>query len=260
MRLLKSLAVLGSVVVVGWALTTVGVFDFHLPWDTEIAEHRASVIREEPAQVVEIEPIALDCRARIHAEVPVRATAEHSLLGQVYRTDTVDVRAAGDVDTCVEGDRTSWNGTARGGVHVRVPAASIRFERPRVDLHQVDTDFEKGLAGKITDALPWVADDEGLTTAALAFAQDTIGGSECMEAAYDVTRQALVDAYTEQAVAQGVDAEDVTVTIFGRPDFDRNEPDPELAADEFDFEIVDTGVLCEVAPRHADPVRSTEAA
>ena len=77
MKLLKTLAVLGSVVVVGWALNIVGVFDFHWPWETEIAEQRASVIREEPAQVVEIEPISLDCHARVHAEVPVRATKEH---------------------------------------------------------------------------------------------------------------------------------------------------------------------------------------
>lgn len=252
LKLLKTLAVLGSVVVVGWALTVVGVFDFHWPWETEITEQRASVIREEPAQVVKIEPVSLECHARVHAQVPVRATEEHLVLGRVYRTDTVEVQAAGDVDTCVEGDRATWYPNGQGGVDVRVPAGSIRFERPRVDLHDVDTDFEKGLAGKLTDALPWVADDQSLTTSALAFAQDTIGSSECMQAAYEVTEQMLVDAYTEQAIEQGMAADDVSVTILGRPDFDQNEPDPTVATDEFEFEIVDTGVLCEVAPESAD--------
>ncbi|MFA9564306.1 MAG: hypothetical protein ACERLM_06335, partial [Acidimicrobiales bacterium] len=210
------------------------------------------------AQIVEIEPISLDCHARVRAEVPVRATKEHLVLGRVYRTDTVDVQAAGDVDTCVEGERATLDQNRDGDVHVRVPAGSIRFERPRVDLHDVDTDFEKGLAGKVTDALPWVADDQGLTTSALAFAQDTIGGSECMQAAYDVTEQMLIDAYTEQAIAQGLAPEDVSVTIMGQPDFDQNEPDELVAADEFDFEIVDTGVLCEVAPRPADEAIAPE--
>jgi hypothetical protein len=252
MKLLKTLAVLGSVVVVGWALAIVGVFDFHWPWEVEIAAQRETVIQEEPAQVVEIEPISLDCHARVHAEVPVRATKEHLLLGQVYRTDSVDVQAGGDVDTCVEGEPTSWSQTTVGGVYVRIPAGSIRFERPRVDLHDIETDFEKGLPGKVTDALPWVEDDETLTTSALAFAQDTIGGSECMQAAYDVTEQMLIDAYTAQAIEQGLDPDDLTVTIMGRPDFEQNEPDSAVAAEEFDFEIVDTGVRCTVAPRPAE--------
>lgn len=253
MKFLKSLAVLGSLVVVGWALTVVGVFDLRWPWETEIAAQRETVVQEEPAQVVEIEPISLDCHARVHADVPVRATKEHMVLGRVYRTDTVDVRAGGDVDTCVEGDGATWTDTAVGDLHVRVPANSIRFERPRVDLHDVETDFEKGLAGKVTDALPWVEDDETLTTSALAFAQDTIGGSECMQAAYEVTEQMLIDAYTAQAVEQGVDPADVSVTISGRPDFDQNAPDPAIAAAEFDFEIVDTGVRCTVAPQAGEP-------
>ena len=170
------------------------------------------------------------------------------------------MQAAGDVDTCVEGERATSYQNRHGGVDVRVPAGSIRFERPRVDLHDVDTDFEKGLAGKVTDALPWVADDQSLTTSALAFAQDTIGGSECMQAAYEVTEQMLIDAYTEQAIAQGLAPEDVEVTILGRPDFDQNEPDPLVAADEFDFEIVDTGVLCEVAAQPAEDTIATESA
>lgn len=252
MKLMKTLAALGSLVVVGWALNIVGVFDINWPWETEIAAQRETVIQEEPAQVVEIEPISLDCHARVHADVPVRATKEHMVLGQVYRTDTVDVRAGGDVDTCVEGEPTTWTQTPVGGVSVRIPAGSIRFERPRVDLHDVDTDFDKGLAGKISDALPWVDDDEILTTSALAFAQDTIGGSECMEAAYEVTEQMLIDAYTAQAIEQGLDPDDVSVTIQGRPDFDQNDPDPAIAADEFDFEIVDTGVRCTVAPQPDD--------
>ena len=249
MKLMKTLAVLGSLMIVGWALTVVGVFDIHWPWETEIAAQRETVIQEEPARVVEIEPISLDCHARVHAEVPVRATREHTVLGQVYRTDTVDVEAGGDVDTCVEGEPTTWSPTSAGGVSIRIPAGSIRFERPRVDLHDVETDFDKGLAGKVTDALPWVDDDETLTTSALAFAQDTIGGSECMQAAYEVTEQMLIDAYTAQAIDQGLAGDDVNVTIMGRPDFDQNDPGPAVAADEFDFEIVDTGVRCTVAPQ-----------
>ena len=80
-----------------------------------------------------MEPISLDCRARIHAEVPVEGRREHELLGQVYRTDTVSMLAVGDVDTCVEGTSAEVVHHRDGTTEVIIPGESILFVRPRVD-------------------------------------------------------------------------------------------------------------------------------
>ena len=66
-----------------------------------------------------------------------------------------------------------------------------------------------------------------------------------MRAAYDVTRDLLIDAYTKQIIDQGGDPADVRVDIVGDPDFEQNEG---AALGEFDFEVVRGEISCEVSP------------
>lgn len=224
-----------------------GIVSFDWPWKVdEIAAVETSVVVEEPPTIFRIEPINLDCRARVHAEVPLAGVSEHKILGQVYRTDTVTMTAIGDVDTCVEADGVEVIERSDGGFSVIVPGESIRFVRPRVDAVRTaeSVTFDKGFVGKLTDVFPWVSDDNRLTTAAYAYAQGVIGGSECMQAAYEHTSTMIVDAYRSQMEEQGGDASAVDVRIEGDPDFEQNQPAP---LEGMDFEVAAGGASCEVA-------------
>ena len=238
----------GFTVIVVALLHAYGALSINWPWDSvDIASAESTISYDAPAAVVEIEPIALDCRARIHAEVPVEGRKEHRLFGQVYRTDTVHLRAIGDIDTCVSADDVSIIDSAAGITTVIIPADAITFERPRVDagLTQDSVHFDKGMIGKLTDAFPWVSDSEGLTAAGYTFAQQVIGGSACMEQAYTVTEELILDAYRDQMVAAGKSPADVEVDIVGTPDFAQNEPLVPL--EDFDFSV-GGGSECEIAP------------
>ncbi len=239
---------LGLTAIVVALLHAYGALSINWPWDSaNVASAETTISYDAPAQVVEIVPIALDCRARIHAEVPVEGRKEHKLFGQVYRTDTVQLRAIGDIDTCVSADDVSIVESVTGPTRVVIPGHAITFERPRVDAAatQDSVRFDKGFIGKLTDALPWVSDSEGLTAAGYTFAQQVIGGSACMEQAYAVTEGIIVDAYRDQMIARGDAPTDVEVEIVGTPDFAQNEPaDPD---EDFDFSV-GGGAECEVAP------------
>ena len=224
-----------------------GIVSFSWPWEIdEIAAVETTVVVEEPPTIFRIEPINLDCRARVHAEVPLRGVREHEILGQVYRTDTVAMTAIGDVDTCVAADGVEIIERADGGFSVIIPGDSIRFVRPRVDavLTAESVSFDKGFVGKFTDVFPWVSDDNSLTTSAYAYAQGVIGGSDCMQAAYEHTSIMIVDAYRAQMEAQGGERAGVDVRIEGEPDFDQNAP---TEFDGLNFDISAGGARCEVA-------------
>ncbi len=239
---------LGLTALVVALLHAYGALSINWPWDSAtIASAETTIRYDEPARVVEIEPIALDCRARIHAEVPVQGRKEHKLLGQVYRTDTVELRAIGDIDTCVSADDVSIVESAAGTIKVVIPGEAITFERPRVDAAatQDSVRFDKGFIGKLTDALPWVSDSEGLTAAGYSFAQQVIGGSACMQQAYAVTEDIIVDAYRDQMAARGDSPLAIDVEIVGTPDFAQNEP--ATPDEDFDFSV-GGGSECEVAP------------
>lgn len=203
------------------------------------------IVPEEPT-IYRIEPIALDCRARVHASVPLEGRKEHEAFGRVYRTDTVTLEARGDVDTCVDADQVKIIEATDGTFHVEIPGEAIRFERPRVDAFATrDTvEYDKGLLGKMTDALPWVSDNDGLTTTAYAFAQDVIGGSECMEQAYQITSDLLVDAYEGQLLEQGADPDRLEITI-GEPRFDQNQ---HSELEGFDFTVESQSIQCSLSP------------
>ncbi|MFQ5558530.1 MAG: hypothetical protein ACE5GB_13625 [Acidimicrobiales bacterium] len=217
------LVALGAIVAL--VVLGAGVISFDWPWNVdEVAATETTIVMAEPPTVYRIEPINLDCRARVHAEVPLEGRREHSLLGQVYRTDTVTMTAIGDVDTCVEGDGVVITETAYGEFSVVVPGESIRFVRPRVDAVRTAESVKlgKGLVGKLTDVFPWVSENNGLTASAYAYAQGVIGGSDCMRAAYEHTSGMIVDAYRSQLEAQGGDPGAIDVRIDGEPDFDQN--------------------------------------
>ncbi len=216
----RVLALIGAL-----ALGGVGVFLWlTTPWEIafpDFTDTEVELALPDEARIVAVEPITLDCRARVYAEVPIEGTREHSAFGQVYRTDSIEMTAYGDVDTCVSGFSTRVIRHPDGTTEVIIPGESIEFVRPRVDtVATADTvTIDKGLVGKLTDVAPWVSDDLGLTPMAYAHAQNVIGSSECMQAAYELTEQMLIDAYTEQFELQGADPDSLSVIIDGTPDF-----------------------------------------
>jgi hypothetical protein len=209
-----------------------GMASFRWPWDTlpEFGDVEVSLALPEEARIVGVQPIALDCRARVFAEVAVDGRREHHLFGRVYRTDRIEMTATGDVDTCVEGTSAEVLYRSDGTTEVVIPGDSIVFVRPRVDAVATadSVSVSKGVVGRLTDVFPWVDTDLGLTPLAYAYAQDVIGSSACMEAAYQLTEQILIDAYTEQFVENGADPDALSVTIDGRPSFGADEPAPML--------------------------------
>lgn len=210
-----------AVLVIGITLGQVGLLRFGAPDLPDFTAVEVDVHLPDEARLVAVEPISLDCRARVYAEVPVTGVREHRLFGQVYRTDRVTLDAVGDIDTCVDGSSTTVHRNVDGTTDVVIDGASIVFVRPRVDtVRTVDSlTVDQGKIGKLTDAFPWVDDDLGLTPLAYAFAQNVIGSSSCMETAYEVTEGILLDAYRQQFVDQGVDPDKLVVRIDGDPVF-----------------------------------------
>lgn len=250
-KILQNGLVLLSIIVVGLlAFAQIGLIDWTWPWEgAEVLVEETTVEQPEVATIVAIEPIALDCRARIHSVVPIEGRREHSLAGQVYRTDTVSMTVVGDIDTCVEAGGVEIVNRKDGSVRVIVPADAIRFVRPRVDtVATLDTvRYDKGALGKLTDAFPWVSDDSGLTPAAYAYAQTVIGGTDCMRKAFETTQQAIVRAYEEQMVEGGLDPSLISVDVVGSPDFSTTES-PEQVLDGYDFTIEAPATTCQVSP------------
>ncbi len=203
-----------------------GIVSFSAPDFPAFRSVDVELTLPEEARITEIEPISLDCRARIHAEVPVEGKREHEAFGVIYRTDRVSLHAYGDVDTCVDGQGATITHNRDGTTDVVISGQSIVFVRPRVDTVRTaaSVDVDKDFVGKILDAFPWVDDNMGLTPAAYAYAQNVIGSSECMRTAYGLTQEILVDAYTQQVIDQGVDPDRVSVVIEGEPTFDDPEP------------------------------------
>jgi len=242
------------VILIVLGLLSTGFLDWRWPWEDIDVATEESVITydaEEPEpQIISIAPIALDCRARINAKVPVRATREHQLVGQTYRTDTLEMVAIGDVDTCVDTTSVEIAERTDGTFDVIVPAEAIEFTRPRVDaVATMDSVvYDKGLVGKVTDVFPWVSDNNELTPAAYAFAQSVVGGSDCMQQAYDLTASALREAYEDQLIAQGGVASDIDVIISGTPDFAQNDLASDPAFEAFEFSVDGNASVCEIAP------------
>jgi hypothetical protein len=245
--------IVGVVILIG--ILTVGnwfnLFNFHLPGFGH--EEKAEVTQAAAAEVIKIEPIQLDCRARITASIPIKGKKDYrvTVLGatQTYRTDTVTMTAIGDIDTCVDGG-ADIRELADGGWLVQIPSDHIRFVRPRVDAVATakSVDTEKGWVGKLTDIAPWVSDDNGLTEAGYAYAQSVVGSSSCMEAAWQPTLKAIETAYHEQALAKGLEADQVEVVIGGSPDFAQNDNMLDEAEFEgFTFAIQADDVECKVA-------------
>jgi len=238
---------LSFILVIG--LLSFGWLDINWPWEDLIEEETVLEVDVEagPARVIQVTPIALECRARIEAEVPVVGTQKISLAGATISTDTIRMRAIGDVDTCVDSDGVEIVERADGSFGVIIEADAIQFVRPRVDavatMGSVTTD--RGIVNQVVEALPWTNEDDELTPAAFAFAQTVIGGSTCMKAAFEETRRALTDAYQEQMQQQGANPDDVDVIISGIPDFGQNAPDEKLLGD-FEF-VEETGISCVVA-------------
>ena len=232
------------------SLLSFGWLDINWPWeDVDLVQEETNVgvdATEGPAEIITITPISLDCRARITATVPVIGTQRTTVAGATVSTDTVRMQAIGDVDSCVSSEGVEINERADGSIGVIIEAEAIRFVRPRVDavatMNSITTD--RGIVNQLVEALPWTNEDDELTPAAFAFAQTVIGGSSCMEAAFEQTRIALVEAYRGQLVEQGGDPNDIDVIVSGIPDFGQNELDPTVLGD-FEFEE-EAGTTCVV--------------
>lgn len=225
-----------------------GMLSLSFPWspDLDFTEIEVAMSMPEAATIVAVEPITLDCRARVHAAVPIKGRREHTLFGKVYRTDTVEMNAIGDVDTCIDGSAATITYNRDGTTNVEINGADIVFVRPRVNAVETadSVHVNKGLVGKWSDVFPWVDDDLGLTPLAYAWAQNVIGGSECMQAAYTVTEQMILDAYTEQFIASGADPERLSVEIIGGPVF---QDPPPLELGDVEMTIDYDTVTCSVA-------------
>lgn len=195
------------------------------------------------ARITAVEPISLDCRARIHAEIPVEGIRQHEAFDVVYRTDRISMTAVGDVDTCVDGSAAKVQHRSDGSTEVVIPGESIQFVRPRVDTVKTaeSVQVDKDLVGKVTDAFPWVDDNLGLTPLAYAYAQNVIGSSQCMQAAYEVTEGILLDGYRQQVIDQGVDADKLTVRVDGEPNFVDPEP---IESGDVELSVAGSEVTC----------------
>ncbi len=242
-RLAQGIVIGGfAAVLLAMALAT-GIIAFSGPSFPNLGEVEMELQLPEEARIVAIEPISLDCRARIHAQIPIEGIRQQESLGVVYRTDRVSMTAIGDVDTCVDGNAAEVNHRSDGSTEVVIPGESIQFVRPRVDtVRTAETvSVDRDAIGKLIDAFPWVDDNTGLTPIAYAYAQNVIGSSQCMEAAYEVTQEILIDAYRQQAVDQGVDETNLSVRIDGRPEF----PDPEpIEADDLEITVGGDSASC----------------
>lgn len=237
--LITGVALVGAGIVLGQT----GLLSFNGPSMPDFTEIEVELTLPEEARITAVEPITLDCRARVHARVPVEGTREHVAFGQVYRTDRVTLDAIGDVDTCVDGNPVSIEHRADGTTDVVIPGESILFVRPRVDTVATGDSLtvSRGVIGKLTDAFPWVDDNLGLTPLAYAYAQNVIGSSECMETAYAVTEGILIDAYRDQMIEQGVDPDRLSVRIEGEPLF----TDPEaLDMGDVDMRVGAGDITC----------------
>jgi len=230
-RLAQGIVIGGFAAVLLAMAFAVGIVSISGPSLPSLNEIDVDVKLPAEARIVAVEPISLDCRARVHAQVPVEGVRQHEALGVTYRTDRVSMNAIGDVDTCVDGAAAEISHHSDGSTDVVIPGESIRFVRPRVDTVKTaeSVRVDKDAVGKLVDAFPWVDDNDGLTPLAYAYAQNVIGSSQCMEAAYEVTQEILLDAYRQQVVDQGVDDNDLEVRIEGRPNFP--EPEPILSGD-----------------------------
>jgi len=244
-------AIFGTAIVLLILLISFSWLEIRWPWeDLDVVQQESDVavdVEQGPAQIIDIKPLSLDCRARISAEVPVVGQQKTTLAGQTISTDTVRMRAIGDVDTCVDPNGVRVLTRDDGTIGVVIEASAIRFERPRVDavatMGSVSTD--RGIINQLVEALPLTNEDDELTPAAFAFAQTVIGGSDCMQAAYEQTQTAVANAYREQLVDQGGNPDDIDVVFSGAPDFTQNDQDA-TALGAFEF-VEEPGTSCIVS-------------
>ncbi|MEM7338399.1 MAG: hypothetical protein AAF467_07125 [Actinomycetota bacterium] len=242
-------AIVAAAVLVGVGILfgQTGLLRFNGPDLPDFGTTEVDVSLPEEARIVAVEPISLDCRARVHAVVPVEGKKEHKLLGQTYRTDRVTLNAVGDVDTCVDGSSATIYRNTDGTTDVVIDGSSIVFVRPRVDTVATgdSLDVEQGFVGEITDVFPFVDDNLGLTPLAYAYAQNVIGSSECMRTAYGVTEGILLDAYRQQFIEQGIDPDKLTVRIDGEPLFD--DPDEIEFGEGVEMSVRSGDISCEAS-------------
>lgn len=245
MKPLATALIAGTVLLgLGILLGQIGLLRFPRPELPEFTTIEVEVSLPDEARIIAVEPITLDCRARVHAQVPVEGVRRHRAFGQVYRTDRVTLNAIGDVDTCVDGSSATIYHNVDGTTEVVVDGSSIVFVRPRVNavLTADSLTIDQGTIGKLTDVFPWVDDNLGLTPLAYAYAQNVIGSSSCMKTAYTVTEGILLHAYRQQFVDQGVDPAKLTVRIEGDPLF--SDPEDIEMGDDVTLSVSGGEVVC----------------
>lgn len=243
-RLIQGAIIGGFVVVLLTMATAVDLISLPGPRLPGLGKVNVDVQLPEEARIVDVEAINLDCRARIHAEIPVEGIRQREALGVTYRTDRITLTAVGDIDTCVDGSAATVEHKPDGSTEVVIPGESIQFVRPRVDTVKTadSVAVDRDVVGKISDALPWVDDNLGLTPLAYAYAQNVIGSSQCMRAAYQVTEEILINAYREQIIEQGADTDSLNVRIEGEPAF--TDPPP-IESGDIELRVSGDRVTCE---------------
>lgn len=209
----------------------VGFDDFvGLPTVVEVdIEDQITVDIPNEPEIIRIDPIALDCRARTDVAVSARGIMDHyatidlPLVAPkrvVYRTDSLEYQGVGDVETCVPPEASTIFQTTKE-TKVTIDASQVVFNRPRLTFAKdFEINYDQGLLGKITNAAPWVSDDSPLYDLTLHQAQKQVASESCMRKAWSATQAAVRNAYYGIVAEQyGIDASSITVHFVGEPNF-----------------------------------------
>ena len=123
-RLVQGLIIGGFAVVLLTMTMALGWISLPGPSLPGLGRVSVDVRLPEGARIVDVEAINLDCRARIHAEIPIEGIRQREALGVTYRTDRITMTAVGDIDTCVDGSAASVEHKADGSTEVIIPSSN----------------------------------------------------------------------------------------------------------------------------------------
>lgn len=239
-----------------------------LSWAVELpdVEHIESIGQpaDQPAEVFSL-AIHLDCRARTYASVPVSARRVTEIdSGSIFGFELPDIPtghidvgliAKGDIDTCFEGGGIDVFEDISGIWHVQIDASEVRFVRPRVDMRATAESVwrDENIGYEFFDWLThgFMGDDDDLKENALAFAQDVIGGSSCMQAAWGQTQAAITASLIDEASEKGIEILAENIVFVNVPDFTQNQA-TEFAYEGIEFSLNHEEVECVAVSPHAD--------
>ncbi len=202
-------------------------------FDSPEVERQDTFRKHGPVRIVKIVPEALECRAYVQAEIPVKGESQYiwktPLFSKTLNTDTITFTAIGDVEVCFPAEGATVHAKNDGSWLVEIDSSQAVFNRPRVDALATENsvDYKPGAGREIIEFVPIVdyfidTNAHELTAEAFAYAQALIGGSDCMNAAWQPVQKAIVLSYQDQAARKGADPGAVEVIFTNQPDFEQH--------------------------------------